>query len=88
MIPGGMRVALLAGTMSLSPIQTAVLTFVRANNGAIVGQKFGGEWKRGVGYINGETVYTVRATTLRSLERLGLVSLGTSGDGELTAEPV
>jgi hypothetical protein len=70
---------------TLSPIQTAVLAFVRANNGAIVGQKFGGEWKRGIGYINGETVYTVRASTLRSLERLGLVTLDTSPDGLLLA---
>ena len=75
-------------TTTLSPIQTAVLAFVRTNNGATVGQKFGGEWKRGVGYVNGETVYTVRANTLRSLEKLGLVVLGISGDGELTAQAV
>jgi maleate cis-trans isomerase len=80
--------ALIASTMNaqtLSTVQTAVLTFCRANGVAIVGQKFGGEWKRGVGYINGETVYTVRATTLRSLERLGLVTLDTSPDGLLMA---
>lgn len=70
---------------SLSEIEQVILDAIKRTGEVVVGQSFGGKWTRALGYYEGEKIVTVRASTLKSLGRKGLVTLAVGGNGDLYA---